>query len=87
MVLSLEVFKETGFNSDLTGNFFDIVLFNRFHFGINYHNYLFHFVFQKPKKTYFFDIWFSKKRFKDYFSGCYNSPTYTKYIFGYSLRD
>jgi hypothetical protein len=82
MIFSLEVFKEKGFNPDLTGNIVDLVLFRIFHLGLDYKNYLFHLVFQYPNKTYFLNIWFSKKRAKDYFYRLENSTTYTKHILG-----
>jgi hypothetical protein len=82
VVLSLEIIKERGFNSDLTGNIIDIVLFRVLHIGMDYRNSLFHVVFQYPQKTYFFNIWFSKKRAKDYFFGARNTDTYTMYALG-----
>jgi hypothetical protein len=78
--ISLEVFKERGLNHDLLGNFFDIVLFEEFHFGFGYHDKLLFFKIQIPKKTYFFDFWFSKKRFNNYFYGTRDSLNYTKHI-------
>ncbi len=82
MLASLEIFKEGGFTSDLTGNFFDIVIFKGYHFGFYYKNKLLHFVIQNPKKTYFFGIWFSKKRAIDYFKSTSESSSYKKHILG-----
>jgi len=82
LVTSVEIFKEKGFNSDLTGNFFDIVIFNNFHLGIGYRNFLLHFVFQTKNKTFFINFFFSKKRAKDYLTNSDNSENYKKYVIG-----
>jgi hypothetical protein len=82
MVTSVEIFEEKGFNSDLTGNIFDIVLFRNFHVGVCYSNLLLHFIFQNKNKTLFFNIWFSKKRAKSYLSNLRNSENYKKYVMG-----
>lgn len=77
--VSLEIFKEKGLNTDLVGNFFDILLLEEFHFGFGYVDKLLHFKIQTPSKTYFFDIWFNKKRFKEYFTDSSNTNKYLKY--------
>lgn len=82
MIASIEIFKEKGFNSDLTGNFFDFVFFNSYHIGLGYRNFLLHFIFQTKNKTLFFNIWFSKKRARDYFKNCPENSSYKKHILG-----
>jgi hypothetical protein len=78
MKATLEIFKERYFNSDLTGNTFDIVLGKTFHFGLDYSNSskLVHIVFQTKERTYFLGIWFNKSSFEEYFQGYRLTETY-----------
>ena len=81
MIFSIETFKEKGLNLDLTGNDFDIVLFQKYHFGI-YNgakkNKLISIYLQNSSKTYMLGLWLSNLRAKSYFKGWNDSDTYKK---------
>ena len=77
MTFAFEKFFESGFNHDLTGNAFDLVLFERYHLGIGFHKHMICLTVQRTHVTYVCTLWFKKDDAREYFETQYESATYT----------